>query len=124
MHCATDADVERFKRGVVKQDFQELIDAFEVKIGTGPGVLSGLKARAWKAMNGFTHTGFVQVSRRHKPGLVEANYEEAELAQALDAAGALGMVAAGQLIGMSNRPERLPLFTARMQAYGSKRAAA
>lgn len=73
-------------------------------------------------MNGFTHTGFIQVSRRHKPGRVEANYEEAELAQALDSAGALGLVAAGQLIGMSNRTELLPLFSERMRAYGQKRA--
>ncbi len=75
LHCADEADLARFRRGVVKHEFQQLVDAFEAKIGTGPGVLSDFKARAWKAMNGFTHTGFVQVSRRHKPGLVEANYE-------------------------------------------------
>ena len=69
-HSATEEDLERFKRGKVKQDFQELIDGFEQKTGDGPGVLSGLKERAWKAMNGFTHTGYIQVSRRHSPGFV------------------------------------------------------
>ncbi|MDP3700743.1 MAG: hypothetical protein Q8R72_07540 [Hylemonella sp.] len=124
LHCATQEDLDRFKRGKVKQEFQELIAAFEAKVGNGPGVLSGLKERAWKAMNGFTHTGFLQVSRRHRPGLVQENYEEAELAQALDASGALGMIAAGQLIGMSSSPERLPKFLEKMQAYGAKRTAA
>jgi hypothetical protein len=124
LHCANAEDLTRFKNGKVKQDFQELIDAFEAKIGDGPGVLSGLKERAWKAMNGFTHTGFVQVSRRHTPGYVAENYEESELAQALDAAGALGMVAAGQLIGLSPDSEKLPLFIKRMEQYGAKRAEA
>jgi hypothetical protein len=121
LHCATEEDIDRFKRGKVKQEFQELINAFEEKIGDGPGVLSSLKERAWRAMNGFTHTGFVQVSRRHRPGLVQENYEEAELAQAIDAAGVLGIVAAGQLIGMSHSHERLPLFVERMKSYGAKR---
>ena len=124
LHSATEDDLERFKRGKVKQEFQGLIDAFEAKVGTGPGVLSGLKERAWKAMNGFTHTGFIQVSRRHCPGFVKENYDEIELAQALDAAGALGMVAAGQLIAMSASSERLRLFSERMRAYSELRPAA
>lgn len=124
LHCATEVEIERYKRGVLDIKFQNLIDAFEAKIGTSPGVLSGFKARAWKAMNGFTHTGFIQVSRRHKPGLVESNYEELELAQGLDAAGALGLVAAGALIEISNKSELLPDFFVRMRAYSAKRAGA
>ncbi len=34
------------------------------------------------------------------------------------------MVAAVQLIGMSNKPELLPLFTDRMRDYGFRRTAA
>jgi hypothetical protein len=123
-HGATEEDLERFKRGKVKQDFQELIDVFEKKVGEGPGVLSGLKERAWKAMNGFTHTGYIQVSRRHSPGFVKENYDEVELAQALDAAGVLGLVAAGQLIAMSASADRTPMFSEKMRAYAAKRAAA
>ncbi len=121
LHCATDDELAKFKRGKIDKEFKDLISEFEAKIGTPQGVLSGLKDRAWKAMNGFTHTGFVQVSRRHAAGRVEANYPEHELAQALDIAGALGMVAAGQLIGMSERPELLPLYSARMAEYGAQR---
>jgi hypothetical protein len=124
LHSATTEDIERFKRGVVKQDFQKLIEGFETAIGQDRGVLSGLKERAWKAMNGFTHTGFVQVSRRHKPGRVESNYQESDLSQALEVAGALGLVAAGQLIAMSSRAELLPLFSEKMKAYAAKRAEA
>jgi hypothetical protein len=124
LHCASEAELQKFKRGKLDKSFQTLIDEFEEKVGEKNAVLSGFKKRAWNAMNGFTHTGFTQVSRRHQPGRVEANYPEHELAQALDAAGALGMVAAGQLVGMSGRPELLPLFSQRMQAYGAARTAA
>ena len=124
LHCADENDIERFKNGKVKQEFQELIDAFETKIGQPSGVLSGLKQRAWKAMNGFTHTGFLQVSRRHRPGLLQENYDEEELAQALDAAGALGLIAAAQIVEVSNHTERLPLFSEKMRAYAARRAAA
>ena len=124
LHCASEGELQKFKRGKLDKSFQTLVDEFEAKIGETNAVLSGFKKRAWDALNGFTHTGFTQVSRRHKPGRIEANYPEHELAQALDAAGALGMVAAGQLVGMSERPELLPLFSQRMQAYGATRTAA
>lgn len=122
-HVATDEELQGFKLGVVKKDFKTLIDEFEAKAGGTNRVLSDFKARAWRAMNGFTHTGFTQVSRRHKPGRVEANYSDDELAQVLDVAGAFGMVAAGQIIGMSDRSDLVPLFTERMREYGAKRAA-
>ena len=124
LHCASDDELDKFKNATLRKEFKDLVSDFETKIDQSPGVLSGFKSRAWKALNGFTHTGFTQVSRRHKPGRVEANYPDHELAQALDAAGAFGMVAAGQLIGMSERHDLLPLFSQRMQEYGAKRNAA
>ncbi len=121
LHCATGADIERFHRGTVNQTFAELVKAVEAKIGDDLGVLSRFKQRAWNAMNGFTHTGFVQVARRHRPGLVQENYEDIELAQALDAAGVIGMVAAGQLIAMSSQPDLLRKFVERLNSFGAKR---
>lgn len=123
LHCASEVELQKFKRGKLDKTFQALIDEFEVKIGESNAVLSGFKKRAWDALNGFTHTGITQVSRRHALGRVEACYPEHELGQALNAAGALGMVAAGQLIGLSKRPELLPLFNQRMQAYSAARTA-
>lgn len=123
LHAASLEDIERFRCGKVKQEFRELIDMLESKINQRSGILSGLRDRAWKAMNDFTHTGFVQVSRRHRPGHVCENYPEAELAQALDLAGALGLVAAGQLVEMSHDKERLPQYAEKMKAYVVKHAA-
>ena len=117
LHCASDEQLQKFKKGRVDETFAQLIVKVEAQIGTPNGVLSGFKATAWVALNGFTHTGFHQVSRRHSPGKVEANYPEHELVKALGVAGALGLIAGGQIIGMSDRKELLPAFFERMTAY-------
>lgn len=84
---------------------------------TPNGVLSTFKITAWSALNGFTHTGFHQVSRRHAPGRVEGTYPEHEIAKAFGVAGALGLIAAGQVIGLSDRQDRLPLYEERVARY-------
>lgn len=101
-----------------------LVKEYETKIGTPGGVLSGFKLSAWTQMNDFTHTGFIQVSRRHKPGRVEANYPDQDLTNALGAAGALGLIAAGQLIAIAGRHDLLPKFMEKMTAYAKPSAAA
>jgi hypothetical protein len=123
LQCATAAELEKFEKGRIDKTFDALVVDVEAGMGAPGGVLAGFKASAWTALNGFTHTGFVQVSRRHAPGRVEATYPDHELAQALDVAGALGMVAAGQLVAMSGGPELVERFSGRMVAYGARRAA-
>lgn len=115
--CATDAELEKFKRGKLEKTFAKLIEEFEAKIGTPSGVLSNFKATAWDALNGFIHTGFHQVSRRHSPGRVEGSYPNHEITKALRLAGALGLIAAGQLIVMSGKEETLPLYYEQMSKY-------
>jgi hypothetical protein len=103
LSCATEAELDKFKRGKLDKTFAALINEFETKIGTPSGVLTNFKATAWDALNGFTHTGFHQVSRRHAPGRVEGSYPEHEIAKALSVAGALGLIAAVQLISISGQ---------------------
>lgn len=122
LHCATDAELAAFKKGRIDKSFATLIAEFEAHIGTPSGVLSGFKASAWQALNGFTHTGFHQVSRRHTAGRVEGTYPDHEVAKAYGVAGALGLVAAGQVIGLSDRQDRLPEYQARMAEYAGKNA--
>jgi hypothetical protein len=117
LHCATDIEMNKFKNGKLDKKFDQLVKEFEAKIGTPDGVLSSFKKTAWSALNGFTHTGFHQVSRRHANARVEGNYPEHELANALGVAGALGLIAGGQVIAMSERADLLPLFNARMESY-------
>lgn len=115
--CATDAELKKFKSGKLEKSFAKLIEEFEAKIGTPSGVLSNFKATAWDALNGFTHTGFHQVSRRHSSGRVEGSYPDHEVAKAFGVAGALGLIAAGQLIVMSGKEEILPLYYEQTSKY-------
>jgi hypothetical protein len=119
--CATDTELAKFKKGRLDKTFESLIKQYEEKIGTPSGVLSRFKVSAWTQLNDFTHTGFIQVSRRHKPGRVEANYPDQDLINALGAAGALGLIAAGQLVAIAERHDLLPKFVERMSDYALSR---
>lgn len=115
--CASETELKKFKKGRLEKSFDMLVQEYEARIGTPNGVLSGFKLSAWKQMNDFTHTGFLQVSRRHQPGKVEGNYPDQDLKNALGAAGALGLIAAGQLIAIAERQDLLPMFMAKMSSY-------
>ena len=119
LHCASDAELKQFKNGKVEKTFATLVAEVEAALQTPSGVLSQFKTTAWTAMNGFTHTGFHQVSRRHSPGRIEANYSEEDLSKALGVAGALGLIAGAQIIAMSDRKDLVPSFSERMSAYAN-----
>ena len=122
LNCASETELQKFKKGKVDKTFDELVKEVEATFGATNGALSGFKKSAWAALNGFTHTGFHQVSRRHTAGRVEGSYPDQELAKALGVAGALGLIAGGQVIAMSGHHELLPLFNERMASYAANAA--
>lgn len=115
--CATELQLQKFTKGNLDKSFKSLVEEYEAKIGTPSGVLSGFKLSAYAQMNDFTHTGFLQVSRRHAPGLVGPNYPEEDLAKALGIAGALGLIAASQIIAIAGRQDLLPALFEKMSQY-------
>jgi hypothetical protein len=46
-------------------------------------VLSSIKARRWRAMCDYTHTGGLHVQRWNTPDAIEANYDDAEILEVL-----------------------------------------
>lgn len=117
LHCASQSELKRFKKGDVPTPFSTLIERVELAIDDSNGVLSSFKSIAWAAFNSFTHTGFHQVSRRHAPGKIGGNYSSEDVCKAIGVAGAIGMVAAGQLISISDRQDLLPEYMQRMTEY-------
>ena len=117
LYCASSSELTRFKKGDVPTPFSALVERVELAIDDSNGVLSGFKVTAWAAFNSFTHTGFHQVSRRHSAGKVGGNYSSEDLCKPIGVAGAIGMVAAGQLISISDRKDLLPEYMQRMTEY-------
>ncbi|UQN44602.1 hypothetical protein [Agarivorans sp. B2Z047] len=119
LYCASDIELKKFKKRKIDKSFGTLVSEYESKIDDKDFVLSKFKGVAWKSMNDFTHTGFMQVSRRHLPGKISADYDATELNHALGVAGALGFIAAGQLVGMAGRADLTQPFLDKMQDYGN-----
>jgi len=78
--CATDAQAEKV---ATKHNFdfpgaEELVTAIDEKLQTD-GFFLAFKKNAWKALNSYTHTGLLQLSRRFTGRRVESRYDEAEI---------------------------------------------
>jgi hypothetical protein len=103
--CATDKEIEDFKKEKLKKAFGTLIEEIEQQDGFQEGVLSKAKAANWKAMNSYTHSGFYQSGRRVKEKTIEANYKEEEIIDLLEFSDAIGMLTALQIALMAGNVE-------------------
>jgi hypothetical protein len=121
-NCASEAELEKFCRGKLDKTFQTLIKEYEAKIEMPASVLTNFKNNAWAALNGFTHTGFHQISRRHSEGRVEGNYSNQDIVNALGVAAAMGLIAAGQLIGISGSEHLEPFFSEQLEKYSKPKS--
>ena len=101
-----------------------MIQQIESMSGFTSTMLSQFKDRAWNALNGFTHTGFNHITRRHKESRVETNYPEYELAQALDIATVFGLLAVAGLASMSDTQELQDEIKKRLADYATRRTTA
>lgn len=118
--CASDADLKKFQKHRFDQKFGELVRDIENVIGRTGSPLSKLMTNSWKAMNGFTHTGFHQVARRNGEGFTGPNYPDAEINQAVALSAALGLIAACQLAGIASDQPLVRSTMERMQQYADR----
>lgn len=121
--CASDQEFIQFKNGRLEKKFATLVEEVENAIeDQDVQVLSGVFRSAWKPLNGFTHTGINMVSRQFSPGRLEATVSDDELSRALGFAGALGLVAALELLQLSSQrqdPVNAEVFLEKMAEYGN-----
>ena len=114
-YCASDDEVERFKRDRLDKKFSKIIGDLESHEAFNVGVLLQIKQESWRAMNSFTHTGFLQVVRRVSATEIGSNYTEEEIVGTLDFADSIAIlatlaivnVAAGELADREALAERL-----------------
>jgi hypothetical protein len=82
--CAGDADVEKL---ATKERFEfpgteDMVKAIDETLKTD-GFFQDFKKNAWTAMNSYTHTGLLQLSRRFSGTRVQPRYSETERSEVI-----------------------------------------
>jgi hypothetical protein len=99
--CATDDEVQRFQKDELEKGIRTLVRELEASLGNANDVLSRTIKNQWNTLCSFTHTGFKQVTRRYTGSILKPNYPEAEVIQALNFAGAVGILSLIELAALS-----------------------
>jgi uncharacterized protein DUF6988 len=101
-NCATDKEVERFKKSdKLDRKFGDMIADIEALEAFDVGVLSKIKRESWNTMCSFTHTGRLQVVRRLTTTEIAPSYPEEEVVGTLDAAGCVALWSALAILNVS-----------------------
>jgi len=103
--CATDKEIDDFKKDKLEKKFDTLIKEIEQQDGFKEGILSKAKSVNWKAMNSYTHSGFFQAVRRNKDNTIQPNYAEDEILDLLGFSDAIGILAALQIALMARQED-------------------
>lgn len=101
-YCATEKDLDDFKKNKLRKKFYELISDVEKIEGYNGGTLSKAKKAGWAAMNSFTHSGYTQIERRFGKSSIEPNYDEKEIDEAINFTNATGLLCCLEISFLTN----------------------
>lgn len=103
--CATEKEVDAFKRDKIDKSFKAIIADIENCEGYNVGVLSSVRTKSWNIMNSYTHGGYMQAVRRMSEGYMVPNYYDDEIEEVLNFANSIGMLAALEITIMTNKQD-------------------
>jgi hypothetical protein len=118
--CATDEDAARFRATDFGKRLNDMVADIQASLGGKTDTLSNMVIKQWGTLSGFTHTGFQQVARRYTGNALKSNYPELEVVQACHFAGALGLLAAIELMVLSNNETMANAILERAKTYANK----
>lgn len=104
-NCATEDELTQYRNDNLRKGFNNVLQEVEQLEGFNEGILGNVKSEYWGAMNSFTHTGILQVSRRLSEDSLGPNYSDEEVIKVLNFSGSMCLLAAlkiALLIGDSN----------------------
>jgi hypothetical protein len=105
-HRATDAEIEAFvEKDEMKTKMRGLIDALEKAPPFQEKLLSSIKDKGWKAMNGYTHGGIHQVSHRLQGNYIEPAFEDEAILEVIQFAGTMALIAFGEIAAMAGQKD-------------------
>jgi hypothetical protein len=99
--CATEQEVTKYQNDTLDKKFYQVLQQVEKIEGFEDGILGGVKSKYWNAMNSFTHTGILQVSRRLSEDSLGPHYTDDEILEILGFSGAMCLFAAQQIALLS-----------------------
>ncbi|MBI1733331.1 MAG: hypothetical protein HYR49_11275 [Gammaproteobacteria bacterium] len=117
LFCASDPQLENFKKDKLERTFGQLIEDLERLDAYNAGTLSNVKKVSWNVMNSFTHSGFYQVARRNTADEIIPNYTDEELLDALSSADSFGILTAIEIANMAKNEALTREIFARGQEY-------
>ena len=118
--CASDSELDLFKAEKLDKSFGTFIEEIERIEGFEAGVLSDTKLKSWKAMNSYTHSGFMQIVRRNTASTIEPNYTEDEILEALNFANAIGLLSALEISHLARSEELANSILEQAKGIGAK----
>lgn len=104
-YCASDKEINKFKKGKLDKELGQLIKDIEKIDGYNVGILSKAKEAGWKVMNSFTHSGFNQVVRRNTNSTIEPNYPVEEIEEAINFTNAIGLLSYLEISFLAKKEE-------------------
>ena len=104
-HLATDSELKQFEENRLTIKPPSVINRLKKKLDTDyTGTLQRVYDQAWKVMSSYVHGGFVQVVRRNAPEFIGPNYTSEEIAEMLELANSMAVLAVMEIPNFSNDP--------------------
>jgi len=88
--CASDTAIEDFLAGQEPPRIDQLLTDLAGTPAFEESVLANVKAKSWRAMCDFTHTGGRHVQRWNSADAIESSYDDAEIREVLSFAAVIG----------------------------------
>ncbi|HHF0484579.1 TPA: DUF5677 domain-containing protein, partial [Vibrio antiquarius] len=98
-YCSDAKDIDRLRRDKFEKPFGALVSEIEETKGKG---LSTAKKHLWRTLNGLTHSGAGQVSRRISDETIGSNFDEPFIEDVKRLTNNYGLLVAGELALISN----------------------
>ncbi|MCI5210836.1 MAG: hypothetical protein D3910_19075 [Candidatus Electrothrix sp. ATG2] len=104
-HSASETEIEKYKNEKLKKPFGDLIKDVEKIDGYSSGILSQAKKAGWDAMNSYTHSGFLHLTRRVSEDSIEPIYTDEEKVEAIKFANSCSLMAVIGIASLAKNQE-------------------
>jgi|ERR1700733_753833 len=104
--CATPEELERFEKkdewkGTIADAAAAIDDKYQAD-----GFFLDLKKRGWKALNGYAHTGMLQLGRRYTGQNLQPNYSDGEIIQITTTVTTCALLLIAKFLAVQNHPDQ------------------